>query len=125
MASKPHVILVTGSRAWKDAALLEEFLLREAKGRPLVRIVHGGAKGADQLAHKLAVKQGWQYKVYAPDWHRLGRAAGLQRNTDMLKAEKHHVDVVFAFPTKESKGTWDMVGKARKAGVRVVICPAK
>ena len=119
-APKPFVMLVTGSRGWTNVTLLEHILLAQTKDKKLVRLVHGGAKGADQLAHKLAIKQGWQFKVYTPEWRRLGKRAGPQRNSDMLAQEK--IDLVVAFPMEESKGTWDMIHKARKAGARVVIC---
>lgn len=116
----PLVVLVTGSRTWEDAEAIERALLRVTKDQALVKLVHGGAKGADQLAHKVAVKHGWQHKVYVPDWHNLGRGAGLARNGDMLSKEKR-VDVVLAFPTKDSRGTWDMVTKAKRAGLRVEV----
>ena len=117
--TKPYVVLVTGSRSWTDAECIERVLLAETKDRKVVRLVHGGAAGADQLAHKVAVKLGWQYKTYTPKWKELGRRAGLERNSDMLREED--VDLVLAFPTKTSTGTWDMVRKAQRAGKSVII----
>lgn len=116
----PFVVLVTGSRGWTNAEAIERALIDATKGHSHVRLVHGGAKGADQLAHKVAVKRGWQYKVYTPDWHKLGRSAGLTRNSDMITQEKR-VDLVLAFPTNDSRGTWDMVAKAKRAGLCVQI----
>ncbi len=115
--TSPFVILVTGSRSWSDAARIEEVLTRAATGHDSVRLVHGGAKGADQLAHNVAVKLGWQYKVYTPSGKELEKRAGLERNSDMLREEK--VDLVLAFPTTDSRGTYDMVRKAKQAGIIV------
>jgi hypothetical protein len=46
-----------------------------------------------------------------PDWKKHGRAAGIIRNTDIVK----QADKVVAFWDGKSKGTQDTIGKARKA----------
>lgn len=56
------------------------------------------------------------------DWNRYGKAAGRIRNQQMLDEGKP--DVVIAFvdkPLVESRGTNDMVSRAKKAGLPVYV----
>lgn len=46
-------------------------------------------------------------------------AAGGIRNKQMLNEGKP--DLVIAFPTENSKGTWDMVRRAKRAGIETVV----
>jgi hypothetical protein len=88
-------------------------------------IIHGGATGADTHADNWCTVNWLQpevYKVTKEDWNRLGRAAGMIRNQEMLDTG---IDLVLAFPTKKSKGTWGMVNIARKAGVEVRVFEEK
>lgn len=112
---RPYTILVTGSRVWTNEEAVRNALKDAAGTRPLIRLVHGGARGADTIARKFAQEMGWEIKTYVPDWGRLGRKAGPARNSDMLRKEK--VDIVLAFPSKTSSGTYDMIDKARKARI--------
>jgi hypothetical protein len=84
-------------------------------------IVHGGAKGADHLAYKIATIRGMTTEAHLADWKKHGKAAGPIRNQAMLDTLDPKRDFVLAFPDPESKGTWDMVERARKAGVRVEV----
>lgn len=79
-------------------------------------IVHGGAKGADRIADDLAWDYGFRTVVYAADWKTHGKAAGPIRNQQMLDAG---ADLVLAFPLPGSKGTLDMIHRAKRAGVDV------
>jgi len=83
---------------------------------PDVRIVHGGADGADRAADNYAVVNWTGLAEYKADWEVDGRAAGPIRNQRMLDEE--HPDLVIAFPG--GRGTADMVRRAKKAGVEVV-----
>jgi hypothetical protein len=67
------------------------------------------AKGADTLARKFAEKHNIPLKEFKPDWAKFGRGAGPMRNTQIIE----NADVVFAFPTKDSKGTRDSIRKAQ------------
>jgi hypothetical protein len=81
-----------------------------------VKIIAGGAKGADSLAADWAAAEWTDYKEYPADWEKHGKAAGIIRNQQMLDEGKP--DLVIAFPG--GKGTADMVNRAKKAGVRVI-----
>ncbi len=56
-------------------------------------ILHGGARGADQLASRIAARLGYAVEVYEADWS-TGRRAGPDRNLRMLDAKP---DLVLAF----------------------------
>jgi hypothetical protein len=78
-------------------------------------IIQGGASGADQLANSWAISRRVPSQTYPADWS-LGLQAGPLRNQQML--DEGRPDVVLAFPGRY--GTFDMVCRAREAGIRVV-----
>lgn len=79
-------------------------------------LIHGGAKGADTHADDWAVCNWLVPEVYKADWNVHGKAAGPIRNQQMLDTG---IDLVLAFPTKNSRGTWHMIKIAKAAGVEV------
>ena len=106
-------VLVCGSRHGVDDALLSRVLNEIA---PSV-VIEGGARGVDAQAARWARRHGVGVQEYKADWHRYGRAAGPERNARMLACSAP--ELVLAFPGPESRGTWDMVRRARAAGVTV------
>lgn len=109
-------VIVTGGRDFMNRFAVW-FALDEL--RPDV-IIHGGANGADTLAHAWAVANSVMHVCIPAQWTKHGRAAGPIRNALMLKfARDHWPDVVcVAFPG--GKGTADMVRQAKTAGVEVL-----
>lgn len=91
----------------------------EGNWLPNVRIIAGGAKGADTLAIDYAVTNFCPFKEFPADWDKHGRAAGPIRNQQMLDEGKPCL--VVAFPTEKSRGTWDMIRRAKKAGVETLV----
>lgn len=83
---------------------------------PRVKLIQGGAKGADFWADQWAIINWVDSTTYHPDWDKDGKAAGFIRNQRMLDEGKP--DLVVAFPG--GVGTADMVRRARKAGVEVM-----
>jgi hypothetical protein len=84
-----------------------------------ITIIHGGARGADQLAGTIAELWRWPVEVYEADWDKHGKGAGPIRNKQMLDEGKP--DLILAFPMLVSKGTWDMIRQGVRAGVEVRI----
>jgi len=134
---KPARVLVTGSRNLTDADIVTHGLAY-AKAlfspRPIV-IVHGGADGADSLAHELAPTFGMTWERWPADWtgpcrpscrpgHRRQRrdgadycpAAGNYRNQEMVDAG---AELVLAFPLGKSTGTRDCIRRAVAAKIPV------
>ena len=112
-----RTILICGGRDYRDwdaFRLAIRTVLKAVDGEEL-RIVHGGATGADAMAAKWAEEHGCECVAYEADWRREGRSAGPRRNQRMLDNE--HVSLVVAFPG--GRGTADMVRRAEAKGIQV------
>lgn len=86
-------------------------------------IIHGKAKGADTLAGQWADINNVPVLKYPADWNTYGKAAGTIRNQQMIDEGKP--DLVVAFPTPKSKGTWDMIRRAEKHGIKTIVVKEK
>lgn len=115
-------VLICGSRTWDKPAPIRAVLNGlMASFRPLI-VIDGGAPGADRIAHDWTGFQADGHECYPADWEQYGKAAGHIRNQQML--DEGDPDVVFAFvdkPLEESKGTHNMVSRAREADVPVYV----
>lgn len=114
-------LLVCGGRDFHDDRVLFAGMKRAvaalgAKGPADLRVIHGGARGADLLAGRIARKVGILVVVFPARWDLYGKAAGFRRNRQML--EEGHPDLVLAAPG--GRGTEDMVRQATAAGVPVL-----
>ena len=116
-------LLVCGSRTWTNYRFLRreiEYVVGvEFEAEPFT-LIEGDAPGADRMAGHLARRHGWDLEVYPADWQQDGRAAGPRRNARMLRQGRP--DLVLAFvdkPLAHSRGTADLVRRARAQGVQV------
>lgn len=111
-------LAIVGCRSYDDyetfATSVDAYL---ASRSPPELIVSGGATGVDSLAERYASERGMRLLVVPADWATHGKAAGPKRNSQIVGM----VDEVLAFPSSSSKGTWDVVRKANKAGLPVTI----
>ena len=112
-------LLVTGDRTWKDEGLIHAFLTIYADTYPDLVIIHGGANGADSIAGDIAESMEIKTLEFRADWDRHGRAAGPIRNQQMLDEGKPNAVVAFHKNLQSSRGTLDMVRRARKANLPV------
>jgi len=115
-------ILVTGSRYYDNAYLVQKWLSRvvnhlHPEDAEPPTLIHGGAKGADSLADAYWKKMGWPIEVHEANWDEFGKAAGFLRNQDMAKAG---ADICVAFPQGESRGTRMMMSLAKDYGITVL-----
>jgi len=112
-------LIVAGSRGFSSFEQLTERLdfFLSAVDEP-IEFVSGGARGADRLGERYAALRGYPVVQFIPDWHRLGRRAGIVRNEAMAGYATHLV----AFWDGVSPGTQHMIDFARRRslGVRVV-----
>ena len=111
--------IVCGGRDYTDCERFVSAMHRvDAERGPLTVVIHGGARGADWLAHLWASSSGVARKeiVFKADWKTYGRSAGPIRNQRMI--DEGQPDFVIAFPG--GKGTEDMVRRAKRAGLEVV-----
>lgn len=116
-------VLVTGSRDWVDEETVRTVLEQFPSG---TIVVHGACRGADNTCAAVAEALGFLTKSYPADWSKHGKAAGPIRNQLMLDAEntaEQPIDACLAFHNNiaESKGTLDMVTRAKAAGVPVAV----
>jgi hypothetical protein len=112
-------ILVCGGRNYAERDTVAWAL--DAYRSDRLEIIHGGASGADQLAHDWATANCVPVHVFKADWIRHGRAAGPIRNQEMI--DRMRPDAVLAFPG--GRGTADMLRRARAAGINVVEVAAR
>ena len=107
---------IVGYRHFTDQKFFETAMtnLMHQYGVPSM-IVSGGASGADTLAHNFAVKHNIPTQIYHPASYT--RDALLARNTLIV----NDADLVVAFLSPASRGTWDTINKANRAGKKLVI----
>lgn len=108
-------IIVTGSRDWTDAEAVWSALDRCAP----TLVVHGGARGADEIAEHWGVSRGVHTAVFPARWHAHDRKAGSLRNRAMVDA--FPAAIVLAFPLPQSVGTRHCVQYARAQGLIVYV----
>lgn len=104
-------VLVCGGRIYENY----EFLFSTLRNKTITTLIHGGATGADLLAHRYARANNIPVEIYPALWFLHGRKAGFMRNQQMLISG--HPDLVIAFPG--GKGTADMIRRAIQAKIPV------
>lgn len=110
-------VLVCGGRDFNDENVLYDALDEFHEQHNIGCIIHGGARGADALSSKWAAARNIETFSYPADWDQYGHSAGPIRNAQMLKEGRPMA--VIAFPG--GRGTADMVGQARAAGIDIYI----
>jgi hypothetical protein len=110
-------VLVCGDRRWEDRAYLVGVLDGIHASQGISVLIEGEAHGADTMAAAWARGHGIVVLPFTADWAQHGRAAGIIRNNAMLRYGKPELVVAFHPNILASKGTGDMVARARKAGV--------
>jgi len=83
-----------------------------------ITIITGGARGADELAERLAKETDTRLQVMKADWKAHGKAAGPIRNAAMAKAAGADGRLL-AYWDGKSPGTADMIKQAKRAGLKV------
>lgn len=87
-------------------------------------VIEGEASGADTLGREVATELGIPVLPFPAQWSRYGRAAGPIRNQQMLDEGRPDLVLVFHHNLETSKGTRDMLNRARRAGIEIgVFCP--
>lgn len=126
-------ILVTGSRHWKDYAVISrgltvaiETLIAKFPDDKTITLVHGAAPGADSLAAKFMVNatkflasKGYRVVIepHPADWDKYRNAAGPIRNREMVEAG---ADICVAFVAPDSKGTVGCMKMCADAGIEIL-----
>lgn len=114
----PIRVAIVGSRSIDDYSWMEVVLEeRFPDVRAVQHVVSGGGAGVDTNGVKWARKRNIKIIELLPDWKKHGKAAGMIRNTDIVKDS----DVVLAFWDGKSKGTLDSIKKAKQFGKLVEV----
>ena len=114
----PKRILVCGDRNWRDYLPIAREIINQMP-TPNTVIIHGACRGADTLAAHVAGWLGLRVESYPAQWQKYGKGAGPIRNQQMLDEGKPDLVLAFHPNLAHSKGTKDMVKRARKARIEV------
>lgn len=120
---KPLASRVGGTRrdlaiAWEDYEIIRDDVLQFIKSLPAdVSVVSGGAVGVDSIADEACARLGLRFHSHRPDYDRYGKQAPLIRNQLIVD----DADEIHAWPSSWSRGTWDTIRKAEKAGKPVTV----
>jgi len=109
--------IIAGSRNFCDYECLARVMARVSQEVDVTCVISGCARGADTLGEEWANKRGLPVMRYPADWGKYGRAAGPRRNAEMAEVG----DVLVAFLSEGSRGTADMIHRARMAGMIVFV----
>jgi SLOG family YspA-like protein len=108
-----HRILITGSRAWFDHAVIRQALC--SVWHPDSILVSGACpSGADALGESCWQRWGGQVETHPAQWRRFGRRAGFVRNAEMVRAG---ADLCLAFILNGSRGASHTANLALQAGI--------
>lgn len=112
-------VLICGGRDFDRLDVMDRVLDTIHKKTPITHIIWGGAKGADEMGGDWAYVNNIPSSRYPALWHKHGKSAGAIRNQQMIDEGKP--DLVVAFPTKKSIGTYDMIRRAEKHDIKLII----
>lgn len=112
-------ILICGGRDYDDREELFYEVTHSVEDWRNAVIISGMARGADALGVDFAKTYGLELLEFPADWDRYKKAAGPIRNQQMIDEGKP--DIVLAFPTKNSRGTYDMIRRAKSHGIKTIV----
>lgn len=115
MTAPGFTLMVCGGRAFSDRPAVTRALDAIHALRPIWLLVHGGAPGADTLAHDWAIAAEVAVTATRADWATHGRAAGPIRNRAILDTFRPHLLLAF----QGGPGTADACKAAAERGVPV------
>lgn len=113
-------VIITGARSFLSVGTIFKALDELAPDL----VIHGGARGADQLADDWARRNQVDVHVFRAKWGEWNmphdnKKAGPERNQRMLEA--YPGVQVFAFINPSARGTWDCVRRATMLKHQVTI----
>jgi hypothetical protein len=103
------LVLFTGSRNWPFYLPVFEVVQRLQELLGPYTLMHGAARGLDTFAGIAAKISGLEELPIPAQWNDFGKAAGVMRNTVMLRKKPI---LVVAFWDGRSTGTLDTITKA-------------
>jgi hypothetical protein len=107
----PHKVVVCGSRFFENYERFENVLDVLLENMEIGCLISGGCKGTDTMVKKYCIEKKIIFVEVKPQWQIFGRYAGPKRNAQMVKLGTS----TFGFWDGRSRGTYDMLKKARDA----------
>lgn len=118
-------VLICGDRNWKDFPVILHRLSNVAALKGVEVVIEGEASGADTLGRIAAQQMGIPVLKFPAQWGKYGKAAGPVRNQQMLDEGKPTLVLAFHPFLQNSKGTLDMVSRARNADIPTEVITGK
>ena len=121
-------IIICGGRHFDDYRTLEVVVNKKLEEDGIlpteVEIVSGHCQGADVLGERYAKEYGCSLRVYPADWTKYGRAAGPNRNKQMVDyIVPFENRLVIAFVNENTHGTKNTISQAKKLSIPVIEIP--
>ena len=111
-------LIIAGSRNIHEARNIIDAMILGDDILPLPEyVVNGGCLGVDMAGVLWAKGYAILTKTFPPDWTRYGKSAGPIRNEQMAE----HADALLAIWDGESKGTWDMIKRADRHELKMLL----
>lgn len=111
-------VIISGWRGWTNETPIHQ-TLKQIKNQygPNTTLVHGNnPKGVDAIAEKIWVSWGLKTEKFSADWTTYGKGAGPVRNQQMVDAG---AALAIIFASEQSKGTYDLLNRAKTAKIPV------
>ena len=103
-------VVVAGTRSFENWEEFKTEMNNQLKDMENIGIISGGAQGTDNMAKRYAEMRKLPFIEMPANWEKYGRAAGPIRNEAMARM----ATALIVFWDGESRGTLDMLTKARK-----------
>lgn len=113
-------VIIAGGREITDYKTVSDGIIEALRewGRPAVtEVVSGKARGVDTLGERWANNHGIRVKPFPADWGQYGKVAGFMRNQQMAD----YADALIAIWDGQSRGTKDMIDRAKAGGLLVYV----
>lgn len=117
-------VLVCGSRNWEDRQRIKDILDIYHERFLFTALIEGEALGVDGMARDWAIDRHIPTFRFPAHWGLFGKSAGPIRNQQMLDVGQPDFVIAFHENIETSKGTADMVRRAKKAGIDTLIVGA-
>ena len=109
--------IIAGSRTIVTLSAVEEAIRASGWWDEITEVVSGGTRGVDSLGECWARRNNRAVKVFPAEWNKYGKAAGAIRNAEMGM----YADALIAVWDGQSRGTKDMIERAKLQELRVVV----
>lgn len=108
-----HRVLCFGGRDYDDRMAIDTALMQLTTSIGQFAIIHGGARGADQLCGEWGERRGRPVIAVRANWDFYAKAAGGIRNSWMLE----HCMPTYAVGFPGGPGTSDMAKRCERSGL--------